>query len=136
MTFPCDNPVSAWLEPENKFPSKRAIWPVEEMTEARAVQIVLYVSRIEAIEQVEHAQSHFHLVFLAAKRDSQFLKCLKIDGIEAPESLGIARADKVARLVHSRVGKSGVKVPDRQHSNLQRRYELSPGQKAIWRVEG
>ena len=65
---------------------------------ASAVQVVLHVARIEVIEQIENAQSYFHLVLLAAERELKFPQHLKIEGIELPESLRVARTDEVAQL--------------------------------------
>ena len=124
------------LEPKNKLPSESAIGPIEEFSEAVTVQVVLHVSRIEMIEQVEHSQPNFHRVLFTAQGQSEFLQHLNIGRIEAPEALVITWADKVAPLVHNRVGKAGVKVKDRQHSHLPRRPKLAPDQKPIGRIEG
>jgi ribulose-5-phosphate 4-epimerase/fuculose-1-phosphate aldolase len=47
----------------------------------------------------------------------------------------IARSDELARLIKSRIGKSGVNVQNRRHSQLEGRFELAPEQEPIRRIE-
>ena len=91
--------MSSSLDSEGKLSSKCAIWAVKEFSETRAIQVVLHVSRISVIEQVEHAQSDFHLPLLA-KREPELSVCLEIEGVEAAKVMIVSWADKLARFVY------------------------------------
>jgi hypothetical protein len=91
--------MSSSLESEDKLSSEGAIWAVKEFAEAWAVQVVLHVSRIGVIEQVEDAQSDFHLSLLG-KGEPELSVCLKIKGVEAAKAMIISWADKLARFVY------------------------------------
>ena len=78
MTFLLHN-RSVELESKDELASVSAIWSVKEPTKAAAVQIVLYVSRIEVIEQIENSQPYFEFALLAAKRQSQFFEGLNVE---------------------------------------------------------
>src|SRR5262249_41399107 len=62
------------LEPEYEFSAVGAIWPVEKLAEAGAVQVVLHVARIEMIEDVVNPQPDFEPSFLSTERNGQLLE--------------------------------------------------------------
>jgi hypothetical protein len=87
------------LKSENQLSSEGAIWAVKEFTETWAIQVVLHVSRIGVIEQVEDAESDFHLPLLG-KGEPELSVSLKIEGVKVAKALIVSRADKLACLVH------------------------------------
>src|SRR6266576_302464 len=106
------NNICSCLEPENKLPSERARRSVEEVTETLAVQVVLHVSWIEVIEQVEHTEPDLYAALLATEGHSEFPEHLKIERIELSKVLLVARTDKFTQLVDGGVGKPGVDIED------------------------
>ena len=91
--------MSSSLESEDKLSSEGAIWAVKEFADTWAIQVVLHISRIGVIEQVEHAQSDFHLP-LFGKGEPELSVCLEIEGVEAAKAMVVSRADKLARFVY------------------------------------
>ena len=100
------------LESKNQLSSEGAIWAVKEFAETWAIQVVLHVSRIGVIEQVENAESDFHLPLLG-KGEPELSVCLKIEGVKVAKAMIISWADKLARFVYQRVGEPGVNIQDR-----------------------
>ena len=91
--------MSSSLESEDKLSPKGAIWAVKEFAETWAIQIALHVSRIGMIEQVEHAQSDFHLPLLG-KGKPELSVCLEIERAEAAKTMVVSRTDELARFVY------------------------------------
>ena len=87
------------LESKNQLSSEGAIWAVKEFTETWAIQVVLHVSRIGVIEQVENAESDFHLPLLG-KGEPELPVSLKIEGVKAAKAVVVSRTDKLARFVY------------------------------------
>src|SRR6266481_2131613 len=74
------------LESKDQFASEGARRAVEELSEAGAIQVVLYVSRIEMIQEIEDAQPHFEFAFLG-EGESKFFEHLNIERVESAEAL-------------------------------------------------
>ena len=88
------------LESKNQLSPERTNCAVKKLAEAWAVQVVVYISRIGVIEQVEHAQSDFHLPLLLGKGEPELSVCLNIEGVEVAKALIVSWADKLARFVY------------------------------------
>lgn len=74
---------------------------VVECAEIRAVEIVLHISRIEVIGQVEKLDPCPQFIFFAAKSDFEVLKNLHICRKEVRKTIfRISSADKVLALVN------------------------------------
>ena len=87
------------LKSKNQLSPKSSDRAVKEFAEAWAVQVVLYVPRIGVIEQVEDAQSDFHLPLLG-KGEPELSVCLEIERVEAAKAMIISWTDKLARFVY------------------------------------
>ena len=87
------------LKSKNQLSPECANCTVEQLAKAGAVQVVLHISRICMIEQVEHAESDFHLPLLG-KGEPELSVCLKIEGAKVAKALIVSRADKLASLVY------------------------------------
>jgi len=103
-------PLNSLLEPENELSPESPHCAVKELSEPTAVQVVLYVSRIGMIEQVEYPESHFHRVLLTAKGQPELPEHLKVEGIKAPDSLVIPGTYELTPFIHNRVRESGVNI--------------------------
>src|ERR1700690_3911667 len=79
------------LKSENQLPLESANGTVEKLPRAVTVQVVLYVSRIGVVEQVEHSKPHLHGVLFAVKGQPELSKHLKIERIKPRESLIVSR---------------------------------------------
>ena len=87
------------LESKNQLPPEGTNCTVKKLAKAWAVQVVLHISRIGVIEQVEDAQSDFHLPLLG-KGEPELSVCLKIEGVIVAKATIVSWADKLARFVY------------------------------------
>jgi len=122
------------LKSKNQLSPESSDRAVKEFAEAWAVQVVLYVPRIGVIEQVEDAQSDFHLPLLG-KGEPELSVCLKIEGVEVAKAVIVSGADEITSFVHNGVRKSGVNVENGHDCHPPRRIELSPRQEAVRGIE-
>ena len=123
------------LESKNQLSSKCTNGTVKEFAEAWAIQVVLHISRIGVIEQVEDAQSDFHLPLLR-KGEPELSVCLKIERVEVAKATIVSWADKLALFVYQRVGEPGVNIQDRHQRHLPRHAQLSQCKEPIRYIEG
>jgi hypothetical protein len=98
------------LELHNEFAPECSTDPVKERSIAIAVDVTLDVAGVEAIQKVIHTESDSSLEFFVWKRQRYRSGDLQVEGIEPWKPQRIARSDELARLVKSRIGKSGVNV--------------------------
>src|SRR4029077_811842 len=96
-------------ESKNQLSPERTNCTVKKFAETWAVQVVLHVSGIGVIEQVEDAQSDFHLPLLG-KGEPELSVCLEIEGVEAAKAMIVSWSDKLARFIYQRVGEPGVNI--------------------------
>ena len=112
---------------------KGSAYAVEEFAKALAIEIVLDVAVIGAIEDVEHAESHPRALFLNGQPD--FAQNLQIGRDKPGETRVVSRPNKLAILINRRLRKSGVDIEHWREGKFPGRSNFAPGQESIWRIE-
>ena len=119
------------LELHYEFASERSTDAVKECAIAVAVDVTLHVAGVKAVQKIVHTESDSSLQFFVWKGQRYRSGDLQVEGIKLWEPQRIARSDELARLIKSRIGKSGVNVQNRRRSELEGRFELAPEQEPI-----
>jgi len=112
---------------------KGSAYAVEEFAKALAIEIVLDVAVIGAIEDVEHAESDPRALFLNGQPD--FAQNLQIGGDKPGEARVVSRPNKLAILINRRVRKSGVEIEHWRDGKFPGRSNFAPGQNSIRSVK-
>jgi len=73
------------LELQNEFPSECSTHAIKELSVSVAVDIVLHVTWIEMVEEVEHTESDASLELFVWNRQRNRSGDLEVDGIERRE---------------------------------------------------
>ena len=79
--------LQAWSELQYEFSAPDTANAVEHRAETVAIDVALHVARVEAIEQVENAESDASLQPFSAKRNPNRARHLKVERSESRKPL-------------------------------------------------
>ena len=121
------------LEVELEFPAHRGAETVEEFAKVHTANIVLHVTGIEMIRDIENDDAYPRL--LIEVRDNETLQYRSVQRQVGRKARAVGGANVVKSIVHERVRKPRPNFQRRHHCDAMRRFQFAISKKPVRYVE-